>query len=161
MASQEKHLLRLTTCSCHGEMRRVFMAQDGYTQARLMGKGYHIGDCLNAVITKARNPKFNRLVHAFGRIVAENIDSFSCMNSHKVLKRLQLEANIECEEISLQMEGLGTVLHRTPLSLSFSSMDEGRFKEVFRLMCRYIAETYWPEMDEAEIASMAELMADE
>jgi hypothetical protein len=153
MASQEKHLLRV--------IKGGFVPADNYTATRLREKGYHVGDMVNAVLTKARNPAFNRLVHAFGNLVSENIPMFEGMDAHKVLKRVQVEARIECDEVLLYAEGIGEFIQFIPRSLSFSSMDETRFKEVFKLMCRHIAKTYWHGLSAEKIEEMAELMVDE
>lgn len=83
------------------------------------------------------------------------------MDAHKVLKRLQWEANIGCEEIGVQVPGVGLAMMRWPLSLGFESMEEGEFKEVSRKFCRHIAATYWKTLNENQIAEMAESMVDE
>ena len=153
MAPPEKHLVRV--------IKGGFVPADNYTAARLRDKGFHIGDELNAILTKARNPAFNRLVHAFGKVVSENIPMFEGMDSHRVLKRVQIEAKIECAEVLLYAEGVGSFIQFLPRSLSFSSMDESRFKELFKLMCRHIAKTYWKDRTTEEIEAMAEIMVDE
>ena len=138
-----------------------FAPADNSTASRLREKGYRIDDIVFAEIKKPRNPKFHRLAHALGKIVAENIEQFEGMEAHKVLKRIQMEANLGCDEIAYQVPGYGMLLQRIPMSLSFESMDEGEFNEVIKGMCRHIASTYWPGMNEEEIASMAELMVGE
>jgi hypothetical protein len=138
-----------------------FSPADNYTTARLREKGFKIGDVIFAELKKPRNPRFHALGHALGSIVAHNIQAFNGMDAHKVLKRLQMEANIGCEEIAFNMPGVGMLIQRVPKSLSFESMDEGEFHEVLRGMCRHIAERYWPNMDAQQIEEMAELMVGE
>lgn len=142
-------------------VRGGYQPADSSTAARLRDKGHRVGDIVFAQITRPRNPRFHRLAHAFGRLVAENIDAFAGMESHKVLKRIQLEANIGCEEVAYQLPGNGMIIQRIPHSLSFESMDEGEFRSTYRGMCRHIAQMYWPDLGEDEIAQMAELMVDE
>jgi len=127
----------------------------------LRERGYHIGDLVFADFTKPRNPGFHRLAHALGRLVTENLDEFTGMTAHSVLKRLQWEANVGCEEMTAQVPGAGTVVIRIPQSLSFESMDEGRFREVYMGMCRHIAATYWKTLDADSVADMAEMMINE
>jgi len=153
MSAQEKHLLRV--------VKGGFEPADNYTRDRLREKGYHVGDMLNAILTKARNPAFNRLVHAFGKVLSENIEAFAGMDSHRVLKRIQIEAKIECDEVLLYAEGVGSFIQFLPRSLSFSSMDEGRFREVFVAMCRHVVKVYWKAQTPEQIEHMAELMVDE
>ena len=104
---------------------------DGYAASRLREKGYNVGDTLLATFVKPRNPKFHRLAHAFGRMCAENIDEFSRMSAHDVIKRMQMEADIGCDMVDVTMPGVGSVEVRMPRSLSFASMGEGEFREVF------------------------------
>jgi hypothetical protein len=133
---------------------------DSYTVARIRERGYHVGDVLSAKLRKPRNPGFHRLAHAFGRLVAENIEAFSGMPAHSVLKRVQLEADIACDEMALNFPGIGPCTYRIPQSLSFESMDEGRFREVFKAMCDYIAEKYWHSLTSDQIEEMAGVMVE-
>jgi len=138
-----------------------FTPADQTVVGRLRDRGYQVGDVVFAEIKKPRNPRFHRLAHALGRLVTENIEAFDGLGAHQVLKRLQLEAGIGCEEVAYQIPGYGMVTQRIPQSLSFESMDEGEFREVFRGMCRHIAEQYWTDLDEERIERMAELMVGE
>lgn len=138
-----------------------FAPADNGAAARLRDRGYRVGDLVFAEFKKPRNPRFHSLAHALGTLVAENIDAFAGMNPHKVLKRLQMEANVGCDEIAYNIPGCGMVSQRIPQSLSFESMDDGEFKEVMRGLCRHIAEVYWPDLDEDEIAKMADVMVGE
>jgi len=134
---------------------------DGYTAMRLREKGYKIGDVLLATFTKPRNPKFHRMAHRFGKLCADNIDEFDGMTAHSVIKRMQWEANIECDFMGVKMPGVGFVEIRVPRSLSFADMDEGTFTTVFRGLARHVAAEYWPDMTEEQIAEMVEVMPDE
>jgi len=130
-------------------------------KAELRERGYKIGDLLFADFSKPRNPGFHRLAHALGRLLTENLDSFDGMAAHKALKRVQWEANVGCEEMSAQVDGAGTVVIRIPQSLSYESMDQGRFHEVYMGMCRWVAKKYWTELDGDAVAEMAEVMVNE
>lgn len=130
---------------------------DGLSEARLRAKGFHVGDLVFAEIKKPRNPGYHRLAHALGTLVADNIDEFEGMDPHAVLKRLQLESGVGCEEVAYKMHGM-TVVQRIPLSLSFESMDEAEFEAVFLGMCRHLSKTYWQSVSPDEIAAMIELM---
>lgn len=130
---------------------------DGLSEARLRAKGFKIGDLVFAEIKKPRNPGFHRLAHALGTLVADNLDPFEGMDPHAVLKRLQLECGIGCEEIAYKLHGM-TVVQRIPLSLSYESMGEDEFQGVFRGMCGHLSRTYWPGATEDKIAAMIDLM---
>lgn len=133
---------------------------DSMAAARLRAKGYAMNDIVFAEIKKPRNPGFHRLAHRIGTLVAENIDVFSGMTAHNVLKRLQWEGNIACEEVVVQDADGEIRMIRWPLSMSFESMDQGEFKEVVAAFCRHIAETYWPDLDPEQIEEMADSMVD-
>lgn len=135
-----------------------FQPADQTTLARLRDKKFHTGDIVFVEFRKPRNPGFHRLAHALGRLLAENIEQFEGMDAHRVLKRLQIEANVGCEETAIYVPGVGMCMHRTPLSLSFESMDEGEFHEVITGFCRHIAKTYWPALSPEQIEQMASVM---
>jgi len=139
-------------------IRGGFAHADVYTSSKLRERGYAIGDIVAGVITKPRNPKFFGLAHGLGNLVAENIESFTGMDAHKVLKRIQREAMIECEEFAFMVPGVGMVTQFTPRSLSFESMDDGTFHEVYAAMCAHIVKTYWPSETTERVAEMAQLM---
>ncbi len=138
-----------------------FEPADSYTVRRLREKRYRVGELVHGPLNRPRNPRFHRLAHAFGALVAEHLDAFDGLDAHAVLKRIQLEGNIACEEIAINLPEVGPCTYRVPESLSYQSMDQGRFHEVFRAMCRYVAQTYWPELDEDQIRHMAECMVSE
>lgn len=133
---------------------------DGFTAARLRARGYRVGDQVLAELTKPRNPKFHRLVHQFGQVLVDNVEAFAHLDGHQVLKRLQIEGDIACDQVPLVIPGVGPVTYRVPRSLSFESMDDGEFSEVFREFSRYVAKHYWPDMTPEQIENMAGLMSE-
>ena len=147
----EKLMLRV----CKGG----FQPADNFTTERLREKGFKVGDIVAEELTKPRNPQFHRLVHAFGRLLSENLDAFEGVDAHTCLKRIQLEGNIACDEIAIVFPGVGPCTYRIPQSLSFSSMDESRFSEVFGQMTQYVVKQYWPTLTQEQIEEMADLMS--
>lgn len=131
---------------------------DGLTAERLRAKGYHFGDELTATLRKPRNPAFYRKAHVFGDLVAQNLERFHGINAHQVLKLVQYEGDIACERMMVNLKGFGMVEVRVPRSLSFESMDEGEFTEVFKRMCKHISDNYWPECTPDQIEEMASAM---
>ena len=133
----------------------VLEPYDAGTSAQLRAKGFKRGDVLATGLKKARNPGFNSLAHKLGSLLAENLDAFESLDSHKVLKRLQIEGHIGCDEIALNFPGVGPCVYRVPRSLSFASMDEGEFQQVIKAMCKYVAKTYWPTCTPEQVEQMA------
>lgn len=134
---------------------------DSYAASRLRERGYCIGDLVSAELTKPRNPKFNRLVHRIGQLCAANIDAFHGLDAHRIIKRLQIEGKVACDEIGIMVPGYGMVIQFIPQSLSFESMDEGEYLEAARGICRTIAARYWSDMTPEAIEKMADAMVDE
>lgn len=146
-----------------------------------------VGDVVLVDIHKLRNPRFHRLVHQLGAMCVEQIDDFRNVDAHGAIKKIQLEADIQCETMMVRADGLwqritewmvaaigeavrpGLVLIggliagreipvRVPQSIAFDEMSEDDFHALYRAMCRHISETYWPDLPEDQIAAMAELM---
>ena len=98
---------------------------DERTRMTLRQRGYRVNDLLLVDISKPRSPGFWRLAHQIGTLCRENIDEFADFtSSHEVLKRLQMDSGVECDETTVELPGFGQVIHRMPRSLSFESMDE-------------------------------------
>lgn len=76
---------------------------DQYAESLLRNKKFKIGDVVGAEIRKLRNVKFNRLVHRIGQLCVKNLDQFKNMDPHAAIKRLQLESNAGCEEITISL----------------------------------------------------------
>lgn len=148
----ERFALRVT--------KGAFVPADNTTVGRLRARNYQTGDLIFAEFKKPRNPGFHRLAHQLGTLCAENLDAFDGWESHAVLKRLQIEANVGCDEVALLMPGVGPCMYRVPKSLSYESMDDGEFHEVMRGLCRHIASTYWKGVDPQAIENMAGCMVD-
>ena len=148
--SKERLLLRVS--------KGCLTPADEHTQAVMRERGYHIGDVLSAELRKPRNPEFHRLAHVFGQMLADNLDDFNGLSAHTVLKRIQLEAGIACDELWLNMPSIGPVAYRIPKSISFAQMDEAEFLETYRQMCEYISRRYWKDLDAQQIQDMAQVM---
>lgn len=134
---------------------------DQYAESLLRNKKFKIGDVVGAEIRKLRNVKFNRLVHRIGQLCAANIEEFTGIDPHRVIKRLQIEGRIACDEIGVLVPGFGMVIQFIPRSMSFSEMDEAEYHECAKQICRLIATRYWKDLEPEKIESMAECMVDE
>lgn len=133
---------------------------DELSAEKLRGRGYKVGDTVSAELRKPRNVRFHRLAHQFGAMLVDNIEAFSGLDAHGVLKRLQVEGNIACDEIALNFPGLGPCTYRIPRSLSFDQMDEREFQQVYAAMCGRVRDAYWPELELAAIEEIAPLMGE-
>lgn len=123
-------------------------------------RGFKVGDVVMADLVMPRNVAFNNLAHQLGNLIAENIQSFDGMRAHDVLKRIQVEAGIECSETVTDIPGLGRMVFKQPRSLSFASLDQGEFYGFVKQVCDYVSKTYWPSVPPERIARMADCMVD-
>lgn len=146
MSKPTRHLLRV--------IKGGFEPADEITAARLRGS-LRIGDEVFCELKSPRNPRFHRLAYALCSVVAENVEAFQGLDAYRTIKRLQLEANVGCEEIAYRLHG-HDVLARIPKSLAFASMSEAQFREVMRGICEHVVRVYWPDCTVAEIEKMAE-----
>src|SRR5690606_6744343 len=80
-------------------VKGAFQPADATTHARLAARGYRMNDLVFAEFKRPRNPGFHRLAHALGTLFVENIEALDHLDAHSCLKRLQLEADVGCEEI--------------------------------------------------------------
>lgn len=133
---------------------------DRWAEKEFREKRIKEGDIVYAAIVRLRSKGLNRLVHRIGKLCAENIEDFKHMDGHAVIKRLQIEANVECDEIGVLLPDVGMMIYRVPRSIAFDSMDEFEFREAGRALCRYIASRYWIGLDPEQIEVMAGSMVD-
>ena len=153
MSKRERILLRVE--------RGALVPADAHSQQRLREKGYRVGDILAAELIKPRHPGFWRLAHRIGALCAENIEAFHGLNAHQAIKKIQVDAQLECDVTHTEIPGLGTLVSRTPRSLSFESMEQGQFFDLMKSLCRHIAETYWPHLTPEQVQEMAESFIEE
>jgi len=146
MTRKVRHALRV--------IKGGYAPADSFSAAALR-KSHRVGDLVFAEFTNPRNSGFHRLAHQLGVLLAGNIEAFAGLDSHAVLKRLQIEGNVGCDEIALNFPGVGPCSYRVPRSLSYESMDQDEFHAVIAAMCAYVAKTYWPSMDAERIEAMA------
>lgn len=118
---------------------------------------YRRGDVVSAEIRKPRDYGQWKRAHKLGQLLAENLDDFTGWDCHRVLKRLQIETGIGCEEYPIKSD-YGMLMHRVPRSLNFSDMDEGEFQELYAGFCQHVIDRYWPELTQDEIEEMAGLV---
>lgn len=155
----ERIPMRFVEAVVDGARRRVLVAADQMAAARLKARKFNKHDLVFAELRQPRNPKFHRFVHAFAIAIAENVEAFEGLDPHTVIKRIQLEGSIGCDELFIQAHGQ-TFPYRIPRSLSFESMDEGEFQEVYGQLREYVIRTYWPGCTEYQIEQMAQFIED-
>lgn len=141
-----------------GEEIGALVPLHGIDKRLMRERAYRVGDELRADLKKPRNPKFFRLVHSLGALVADHIEAFHGMDCHAAIKRLQRESGICCEEQEVEIPNLGKLVIKVASSISFESMDEGAFHQFWRGICQHIIATYWHGIEQQRIDEMVGLM---
>lgn len=164
-----------------------FVPGDALSRAILRQSGLGKGNIVVADLNVPRKPAFYRLAHRFGALCRDNIPKFSRIPPHDVLKQLQLESGIGCDEAMVRLGDIWDTLcyelggqlgdealdafrelgagmedievpARVPKSLAFGEMSEDEFRSVFQGVCGHVADRYWPTLRPDQIAKMAASM---
>ncbi len=86
------------------QINGALVPADRYSAEALKARKLGPGDVVFAVLRKPRNPKHHRLAHALGQLLVENLDEFAELDAHSVLKRVQLEADIACDQMAINLD---------------------------------------------------------
>jgi len=133
-----------------------FVPADSYAVDALHQLNLKKDEHVQIQIHKIRNRGTWKHSHNIGALCIEHIDAFSNYHrNHDVLKRLQFEGNIACDELAACLEGDELKIYRVPRSLSFDSMGDDEFEVVYSAMKQYICDRYWPNMTPEGIEEMA------
>lgn len=144
-----------------GEETKALVPRFGCDRQLLADRGFKAGDTLRAEITKPRDLGQWRKAHLLAGLVRQHIPGFELLTSHEAIKRLQLESGVACDEDSVTVPGVGTLLRKVPRSLAFDEMEETEFMRFFQSICHHMAQTYWPHMAREDVEQMIELMPPE
>lgn len=125
-----------------GEERLAILASHPIDRALMKERGYKAGDEVRVEITKKRVEWQHRLIHKIGRLVVENVEGFEQLGSHDAIKRLQRESGVCCEEVEIDIPGMGKLLARQAESLSYDEMEQDRFEVLFDGITEHIGAKY-------------------
>jgi len=131
---------------------------DDIAEEALRERKYAVNDKVSAVLRKPRNPQYHRLAHVFGKMLVENLEDFENLNSHEALKKIQIEAKIKCQRIPILLKHTRISDYLIPQSLSFESMDQTEFQEVYKAMCAHVFKRYWPDLTPQQVEEMTGVM---
>lgn len=146
-----------------GEEFCAWRALDQGEGAKLREQGFRPGAEATAYFEVDRNLKNFKQAHALAAFVRDNTEAFPAdMDSHTVLKRIQVDADIECDLVDEQayIEGLGwiQIKRRVPRSLAFESMAQAVWREVFKRFKDYCIRTYFHGWGPEEIAQFEDIL---
>lgn len=146
-----------------GEEVCAWRALDQIEAQRLRDQGMRPNVEVAAYFQPNRNLNNFRQAHALAKFVRDNTEKFPAdMDSHAVLKRIQIEADIECDLVDEQayIEGLGwiPIKRRVARSLAFESMAQAVWREVFKRFKDYCIHTYFPGWGQEEISMFEDIL---
>lgn len=143
-----------------GEEVAAFVPQTGIDRRLLRDRKVTTGSEWRLELSKPRNPKFFRLAHGLGVLVATQIEAFTGMDGHDVLKRLQVDSGVCCDYREIDLGELGKHAIKEAQSLSFDQMDETKFGLFWKGIVEHLCNTYWPTLTPEEVERQAELIGD-
>lgn len=157
-------------------------------RAILRQKKIKTGMRIRTTVSKERDYGQHKFCHKLGQFVEANVEGFEGKDAHTVIKALQLDGGIFCDEqeidaspvvsavlsaaavilgdaaakmLAAVLPSIKTIKVKVPRSLAFDEMDEGDFQQFIRAICRHIAEKYLPTLTPEQVAEAIELMPDE
>ncbi|GMQ53489.1 hypothetical protein YSKK_13520 [Halopseudomonas aestusnigri] len=149
-------LLRMMIDPATGNKRAAFVAASAADASILAERKYKPNTKIRAELKQPRNSKFNGLVHGLGKVLTQNIERFSHLDSHGAVKALQLESGVCCDLQEYELPNVGTIVCKIPQSLSYDSMPEEQFQQFWAACCEYLIATDWPTLTHERLTEMAE-----
>lgn len=147
-----------------GEERLALVASHPFDRRQCKERRYRAGDEVRAELKKPRNVKFHRLMHAIGTLLVEHAPGFEHLDAHGAIKRVQREAGVCCEEMTVDMGTLrigdmeiplGERPVKVPESMAFDDMSQERSEELFKGVTDWIAANLWPDMPAHAVEELA------
>lgn len=105
-------------------------------------RGFRVGREYRAEIKQAREGWQHRLIHKIGQLMVDNVDGWEDMRSHDAVKRLQRESGTCCEEMEIDVPGVGRLVVKQAESLAFDEMEQDRFEQLFDGITEHIGTNY-------------------
>jgi len=134
----------------------------------LAGRRFREDGRVRCEIKNPRHAGFHRLVHAFGKFLAEHVESFERHvapngepDAHAALKDVQTRSGAACDRVpyDIDIKGFGVtqVTRMEPRSISFDEMDEDEFSAAFAQMVRYIADNHYPGLTVEKVKAIEDM----
>lgn len=126
--------------------------------SQLREKGMKIGGLYRAALTRPRNYEFHKLAHKLADLCRKNLEPFQGLGTHEALKKLQQDAEVECDITITKVPGFGVLKSVQPRSIAFDALDQQAFWVMMRAICEHIVATYWPQCTPEEVEEMIKVM---
>ncbi len=143
-----------------GEVVGALVPRYGCDKRAMRERGYTTGTELRAELKKPRNAKFHRLMHALGGLLVDQAEGLEDLDAHGAIKRLQRETGVQCDEMTVDVPGIGSLAVKMPRSIAFDEMDEGDFAQLWQALVRHASEKYLHGMAPEAVEEFAEMTAE-
>jgi hypothetical protein len=128
-----------------GEERLAIIASHPIDRRLMAERGFKRGDEVRLEVKRPRNVKFHRLAHAVGQVMVDNVEGWEHLTAHDAVKRLQRESGVCCEEVEIDIPGMGKLLAKQAESIAFDEMTPERFEQLFKGITDHMDRTYSPD----------------
>lgn len=125
-----------------GEEFGCFVPSHPIDQRLAKERRFRVGREYRAEIKQARIGWQHRLIHKIGQLMVDNVEGWEQMDSHAAVKRLQRESGVCCEEIEIDIPGIGTLMAKQAESLAYDDMEQDRFEKLFSGITEHIGKQY-------------------
>jgi len=111
--------------------------------ARLLKeRRFFVGREVRAELKAPREAWKHRLIHKIGQLMVDNVEGWEQLGSHDAVKRLQRESGVCCDEIEIDIPGMGKLLAMQAQSLAFDEMEHDEFEKLFSGITEHIGAKY-------------------
>jgi hypothetical protein len=125
-----------------GEVIKALVAAHPIDARLMKERGFRLNHEYRADLKQARAVWMHRLMHKIGGLMVDNVEGWESLKSHDAVKRLQRESGVCCEEIEIEIPGLGKLVAKQAESLAFDEMEQDRFEQLFEGITKHIGDTY-------------------
>lgn len=125
-----------------GEERLAILAAHPIDRRLMKERGFKAGDEVRVEVKQKRVEWQHRLIHKIGVLMVDNVEGWEQLTSHDAVKRLQRESGTCCEEMEVDIPGVGRLMVKQAESLAFDEMEQDRFEQLFDGITEHIGKNY-------------------
>jgi hypothetical protein len=125
-----------------GEMVGALVPANAIDSRLLRERKFSVGREIRAEMKQPRAVWQHKLIHKIGFLMVDSVEGWEQLTSHDAVKRLQRESGVCCEEMEMDIPGIGRLLVKQAESLAFDEMSQDRFEVLFDGVTEYIGKAY-------------------
>lgn len=125
-----------------GELLGALVPANVIDARLLRERKFTVGKEVRAEMKQPRIVWQHKLAHKIGWLMVDNVEGWEQLSSHDAVKRLQRESGVCCEELEIDVPGIGKLMIKQAESLAFDEMPQDRFEELFDGITEWIGKNY-------------------